>query len=212
MNLYINGDSHTQGIGISFEPNENKFANLVAKNFNANLINQATLGASNDKIIRTTKEFLETNPNPDLIIIGWAVWEREEWLYDDVYYQVNSAGHTGLPDYAIDRFNKWIETQTPESLTKKSHVEHEKIYQLHTELLNKKIPHLFFNSMYNFFNIVNEYNWNNSFLEPYKTEYSMYWYLKNLGFESDDWYHHRTEANAVWADLLINYIKQHNII
>ena len=84
--IYFNGDSHTYGIDL--DPAQ-RFSNLVAQQFDRLLVNDAKVGASNTRIIRTTKQYLENN-KPDLLVIGWTTWEREEWEYQGQYYDVNS--------------------------------------------------------------------------------------------------------------------------
>lgn len=206
--LYVNGDSHSYGIGIN---STETFAHRVADKFNLDLINQSKIGASNQRIIRTTQEYLETN-TPDLVLIGWTTWEREEWLHDGTYYNVNSSGHDGLPAELENQYKVWVTEQTTDSLDVKSQYWHNKIYKLHVDLQKKNIPHLFFNCMYNFFKIVDIVDWGNNYVGPYENNYSYYWYLKNLGYATDQWYHFKANGHATWANLLIKYIENHDII
>jgi len=209
MMLYVNGDSHSHGMDLS--PQE-KFSNIVATTFGIDVVNHATVAASNTKILRTTREYLAINAVPDLIIIGWSSWEREEWKYQDQYCNVNSSGHHGLPNELQDLYKNWVLEQTPETLNKKSAYWHDEIYKFHQELTQKNIKHLFFNCMYNFFNIDNCVNWNNAFIEPYNNDASYYWWLTNQGFTADKWYHFGADGHAAWGLRLINYIKEHKII
>ena len=80
MFIYANGDSHTASWS---------YIDVIGKHFDAEYINQAVNGSSNESIIRRTRNYLKHN-TPDLIIIGWSTWEREEWQYKDKYYCVNS--------------------------------------------------------------------------------------------------------------------------
>ena len=97
MILYVNGDSHTAGAEAANphafandDPRYNylgrlphpdnllvSFGNILAKNLSAELYCDAESASSNDRIIRTTRHYLRTN-QPDLIVIGWSTWEREE--------------------------------------------------------------------------------------------------------------------------------------
>jgi hypothetical protein len=208
--LYVNGDSHSAGVGVE----ENKsYAALLARHLNAQLVNQAIVGASNQHILRTTQDFLKTN-HPDLVVIGWSTWEREEWEYKGNFYSINSSGHNNLPDELVDRYKHWVIEQTPELVKTKSQELHKQIYQLHQLLTEKGIPHAFFNCMYNVFGIVQdgELDWNNCYIYPYKNDYSYYWYLKNRGFSSDEWYHYQQDGHGAWAKFLIEYIDSHDII
>ena len=212
MILYVNGDSHTAGVGLS--SSEKTYADKLSKYYNLKLHNDASSGASNTKIIRTTKEFLDKNAKVALIVIGWSTWEREEWNYKGKYYNVNSSGYDQLPEDLIEKYKQWISTQTPELLNSKSDEWHEKIYNFHCELIDKKIPHLFFNCMYNFFN-VNEHkkiNWNMQYVHPYENDYSYYWYLAKQGYPTDGWYHFDEPGHQAWANYLIDYIEKNNTL
>ena len=207
MILYVNGDSHSEAKGI-----DNKsFAQLLAKHYNFTLQNQAQGGSSNDRILRTTKDFLKNN-QPDLVVIGWSTWEREEWKYDNQYYDINSSGHNVLPTQLIEKYKQWVAQQTADTTDDKSRQLHEKIYNLHKVLEHRNIPHVFFNCMYNFFSIKQQYNWNNCFVDPYINESSYFWYLKNRGFQPDSWYHYNADGHCAWAEFLINYINSNKIL
>ena len=95
MILYANGDSHTHGFSVN--PGSPGFAKLLAKKLNYKEVSCATPGASNDKILRTTLDWLEHN-TPDFLLIGWATWEREEWVIDNKYYQISASGTDIVPD------------------------------------------------------------------------------------------------------------------
>jgi hypothetical protein len=97
--LYVNGDSHSAGAeainSFAFANDDPQYkylgrvphpdnlfvsyGNILAKNLSAELYCDAESDSSNDLIIRTTKHYLKNN-RPDLIVIGWSTWEREEWL------------------------------------------------------------------------------------------------------------------------------------
>ena len=209
MILYVNGDSHSYGNNV--KDNIKTFANLLSQALDFKLVNSAKSGASNDRIIRTTRNFLADN-RPDLVVIGWSTWEREEWEYQGQFYDVNSSGHDRLPDPLITKYKHWVTEQTPETLIEKSQQIHEKIYKLHCELIEKQIPHVFFNCMYNFFEIKNQQDWNNSYVDPYENDSSYYWYLKNRNFVTDNWYHFGEDGHQAWANFLINYIKENKLL
>ena len=209
MMLYVNGDSHSYGIHLE---NHQKFGYLVAKYFNIALENHARIGASNARIIRTTREYLAHNSSPGLVLVGWSTWEREEWQHQGQYYDVNSSGHDGLPEEFNERYKTWVTEQTQDTLVKKSNYWHNEIYQFHCELEQQNIPHLFFNCLYNFFEIPTTVDWNDCYIGPYENDLSFYWYLKNHGYATDEWYHYGADGNQIWADVLIEYIKQHKLL
>lgn len=208
MILYANGDSHTYGINLSFDQ---KFVKILADHFDMELINDSKVGASNDHILRITKEYLNIH-RPDLVVIGWSSWEREEWMHENKYYNVNSSGHDLLPKDLETKYKQWVADQTTETLYKKSQQWHDVIYKFHIELTESKIPHVFFNCMYDFFGVCNQQVWNHAHVGPYISERSFYWYLTQHGFNADEWYHHGAEANQCWANFLIKHIEDHDII
>jgi len=206
--LYVNGDSHS--LGNNVKDKTKIFASLLSQALNFELVNASKSGASNDSIIRTTCNYLANN-QPDLVVIGWSTWEREEWEYQGQFYNINSY-HGAIPKSLITKYKNWVTEQTPETLIEKSQQIHEKIYKLHCELIEKQIPHVFFNCMYNFFEIKNQQDWNNSYVGPYENDSSYYWYLKNRNFVTDNWYHFGEDGHQAWADFLIDYIKENKIL
>ena len=211
MILYVNGDSHSQGINVQ---THESFAAKVAKDFGLDVVNEAQSGASNARILRTSKEYFATEQSPDLVLIGWSTWEREEWQHENQYYNVNSSGHDLLPKSLEDSYKKWIIDQTPDHVDAKSRQIHEQIFQLHLLLEQNNIPHLFFNCMYNFFGIAPDQkkDWNNCYIDPYDHDASFYWYLTQQGYESDKWYHFRASGHQAWGDRLTRHIKEHKLL
>ena len=209
MILYVNGDSHSQGMGVHLHES---YPVIVAKEFGLDIVNEAQTGASNARILRTSKEYLASQQTPDLIVIGWSTWEREEWQYENTYFNVNSSGHDPLPKILEHSYKKWVIEQTPEMLNKKSSHWHKEIFQFHKELLQKNIKHVFFNCMYNFFQIKDKLDWDINFIGPYDNDSSYYWWLTQQGYESDKWYHFRASGHQAWGDRLISYIKEHKLL
>jgi len=209
MILYVNGDSHSQGVGVQIDES---YPVIIAKEFGLDIVNEAQSGASNARILRTSKEYLASQQTPDLIVIGWSTWEREEWQYENTYYNVNSSGHNPLPKILEHSYKKWVIEQTPEILNKKSLHWHKEIFQFHKELLQKNIKHIFFNCMYNFFQIEDKLDWDMNFIGPYDNDSSYYWWLTQQGYESDKWYHFRASGHQAWGNRLISYIKEHKLL
>lgn len=209
MLLYANGDSHTAS--------EYSYAGLVAKEFGYNICNEAIGGSSNASIIRRTREYI-TNNKPDFLIIGWSTWDREEWFYDNNYYDVNSSGHATVPGALQEKYKNWVRMQTSDTLSDKSKQWHNDIHRLHKDLNQKNIRHLFFNCMYNFVHTIDgttsdkPFNWNNQYIDPYDNNNSYYWYLKSKGIITDEWYHYGIDGHTIWAEHLINHIKENRLI
>lgn len=228
MILYINGDSHSAAAeavnSFAFAKDDPKYTALkrqphpdnlaisygayLAKCLNYQLYCAAESASSNDRIIRTTKDYLTTN-TPDLIVIGWSTWEREEWFHDDVYWQINAGGiGEDWPPVIKEKYKKWIARV---DYTEKLYQTHEKIWAFHKEL--GSIPHLFFNT-YTFFNGINQLNWDNCYIEPYNKEYTFYHWLNNQGFNTVNQtsYHYGVSAHRAWAKFLLTHITKESKI
>jgi hypothetical protein len=220
--LYVNGDSHSaageavnnfcfandespyQHLGRRPHPDNLKvsYAKLLSTNLAARLDIDAESASSNDRIIRTTQQYLKYQ-TPDLIVIGWSTWEREEWLFDNTYWQIN-AGGVGK-DWPVALQKRYIDWISSVDYKQKEYDSHEKIWQLHNELLG--IPHLFFNS-YLAFDTKTCYNWNNCYLKPYNKDFTYYHWLANNGFNTvnPNSYHYGAPAHQAWANFLFPYL------
>jgi hypothetical protein len=228
--LYVNGDSHSAGaeavnnycfaiddikkyyrLGRAPHPDNLKvsYGQLVADNLDYQLVCDAESGASNTRILRTTYSYLEKT-TPDLIIIGWATWEREEWMFDDKYYQF-SAGldPAHLPKEIAEVFKKWvIDRWQPHIYCK---YWQDQIWQLHQDLMLKQIPHLFFNSYCNL--IIpksEELNWGDSYLDPYSQQGTYWDWVSELGYQTVNpkSFHFGADAHQAWANHLTKIIKE----
>ena len=75
MKLYTNGCSFTWGDELS--DRNLRFAGLLANKFDCELIDDSMCGASNERILRTTLDYLQ-NPNTDLenLIVIWLIYLR----------------------------------------------------------------------------------------------------------------------------------------
>lgn len=222
MILYVNGDSHSaageatnnccfanddlqfQHLGRKPHPDNLKvsYANLLSIDLDARLDIDAESASSNDRIIRSTQTYLK-HQTPDLIIIGWSTWEREEWLFDDNHWQVNAGGiGKDWPVPLQKRYTNWISSIDHQQ---KEYESHEKIWQLHKELID--IPHLFFNS-YLRFNLIDQYNWGDNYISPYNESFTYYYWLANNGYltVNSNSYHYGALAHQAWANFLFPYL------
>ena len=55
------------------------FGYKLAQHPGEELVLDAESASSNDRILRTTQEYLREVTISSLVVIGWATWEREEW-------------------------------------------------------------------------------------------------------------------------------------
>ena len=222
MILYVNGDSHSAGaeavndycfaeddslywrLGRKPHPaNEQaSYGCLIANQLNAVLHCDAESASSNSRILRTTRKYLETYI-PDVIIIGWSTWEREEWLHDNVYWQVNAGGvGHDWPQPVKQQYKDYVINLNWNEKTK---LAHEQIYQFHTELLDSDIPHLFFNT-YNDFRTQEQLDWHDCYISPYNSDMTYYKWLTDQGFRSNQSYHFRADAHRKWAEFLLPHL------
>lgn len=224
MILYLNGDSHGAGAEavntFCFAEDDGKYLSLgrqphpdnLAVSYGKVLANQlgailqcdAESASSNDRVIRTTKEYL-TKHTPDLIVIGWSSWEREEWLYEGKYWQVNAGGAgQDWPKAVQEQHRNWVLTVDYNEKIKQAH---NAIWEFHKELAN--IPHLFFNC-FSAYKWVNRFDWGDNYVGPYDNHLSYREWLLANGFKTvnPNSYHFGSDAHNAWADFLYqNYIQ-----
>lgn len=222
MILYVNGDSHSAGaeavndycfaqddslyydLGRLPHPDNEKasYGCLVANELFAVLHCDAESASSNDRILRTTREYIKQG-KPDVIIIGWSTHERQEWLHHDTYWQINSGGiGDDWPGLVKEKYKFYV---TSINWIKCEQQEHEKIWQFHKELQEQEIPHLFFNSYSDFHNIPME-DWEDCFIEPYNPDMTYYNYLKDQGLTALPSYHYRADGHRKWAEYLMPHL------
>lgn len=213
MILYINGDSNSDG--SECKDLSSAWPSLLADRLGYTLINEAKGGTSNPRIMRVASQTLAHSNRKTFVVIGWTSWEREEWLHQGQYYDVNSGGHDILPIELQEQYKHWVTKQGPEQQSIKSKSMHEQIHRLHRSLTDRRIPHLFFNALmpfqHNLLDPVHK-DWGKNYLGPYDNELSYYWYLKNHGWKPTDNNHYTDDAQWVWADMLYNYIQEKELL
>ena len=226
MIIYVNGDSHSAGaeamnphcfaeddpmyqhLGRKPHP-DNLYVSygcMVANNWYGILDCDAESASSNDRIIRTTEEYLKSN-NPDIIIIGWATWEREEFLIDGEWYQF-TGGIQGepWPKHIMEQYKQWVVTANPAD---RADLWHNRIYDLHQQFKERKLAHLFFNT-YSAFNhsFITPKDWGDNYIDPYNQQGTFYHWLKAHGYDTvnPNSYHFGPDAHRAWAEYLINHL------
>ena len=225
--MYINGDSHSSGAELvedfCFAMDDRRFVHLgrtphpeaipytygyfLSRSLNAGLFLDAESASSNARILRTTKTFLEEKYTSDItIIIGWSTWEREEWLHDNLHYQVTASGTDTVPDSLVDRYKQWVREQTQDTHIEKENYWHEQIYDLHKHLQSRKIKHLFFNS-FQYFTTSNQFDWENCYVDPYNRIGTYCFWCKTQGFNTvNNGYHYGKDAQIAWGKHLLPWL------
>jgi hypothetical protein len=243
--VYVNGDSHSAG---SEAVNTHAFANddplywalgrrphpdnlrasygcELANMLHAFLECDAESASSNERIIRTTWEYLnEIKDNkPNFIVIGWSTWEREEWYNNEVYYQVTASGTDDVPSELKQQYKNWVINQTHATRQARLLYWHNRIYKFHQQLNELEIPHLFFNTYSDFSAIrtrqiltevtlecPDEYDWGGSYIDPYNPHLNYYNWCLQKGFKTvnPNSYHFGQDAHCAWAEFLYqNYVQ-----
>lgn len=235
MILYINGDSHSAGaeavnsyafaeddpmywaLGRKPHPDNEKvsYGCEIANSLNAILHCDAESASSNNRIIRTTKHYLDEGNEPDLIIIGWSTWEREEWWDNGTqrYWQVNAGGiGHDWPDSIKEQYKEWILSVDYYDKQDQAKVD---IWAFHLYLRDKGIKHYFFNTFQPLNPMGIEYDFGITYLKPYDSEYTYYNWLKKNGYETvnKNSYHfgpsaHRAWGNFIYQNIVQNYLTQ----
>ena len=226
MILYINGDSHTSAAeavvphafaeddselyDLGRQPHPANFAVSWAQQLStlmgARLHCDAESASSNARILRTTRAWLEKN-TPDLLIIQWSTWEREEWLHEGVYYQVNASGQDQVPPELQERYRQYvIDTDWPI----KTQQAHDQIWALHLELNQKNIPHVFVNGNNNFSRVTTHQNWRANYIAPYDPSQTFDSILRQNGFDPHPGtWHFGKAAHSFFAQFMLQYCIDH---
>jgi len=234
MILYVNGCSHSAAAGATVvhawavddsqywdrgtEPHPANlsvsYGKRIADALGATLICQASSGGSNDRIIRTTKQWIANNPTcvkNTFMILQWTTWEREEWLHDGTWYQVNASGIDFVPPELEQRYKNYIINVDWNLKTLEAH---DKIWEMHLFLKDLEIPHLFFSGHSTFSNIQNQHDWGTNYMYPYVQEESYHNWLKNNGgtYAKASTYHFDAKSHRLWAEHVLQYINNNNLI
>jgi hypothetical protein len=230
MILYINGDSNAAGaeadnpcafaeddsryisLGRRPHPDNEKvsFGAILAEKIGWERFNDSESAGGNDRIVRTTLEYLEKH-RPDAILIGWTTWEREEWFHNGQWLQVNCSGKDSVPNELRDKYRNWVITQS-QRLNDCEIMWHDRIWAFHLKLNELKIPHLFFNCYSHFHwirsNGLPKYDWGSSYISPYDKSGTYFGWLSNNGCSpiSPESYHFGKDAHKKWAEFLLPHL------
>lgn len=236
MILYVNGDSHAAAaeavnphafaeddsqyfyMGRAAHPDNLRvsWARKLSDTLKTTLDCQAESASSNQRIMRTTREWLDTNdsyPGDVLAIIQWSTWERQEWLIDGRYYQVTASGIDDVPASHQDQYREYVMTIDWRFVTQQAHQE---IWNFHRELMERGVRHVFFNGNNHFGSIteLDRQDWGVSYIDPYDPKMTYDQWLRNNGHDtvSAKSWHFGRDAHADWARFMLQYIIQNNLM
>ena len=203
MILYVNGDSHTaaaEAVNLhAFAEDDSQlfymgraphpenlavsWGTLLSKTLKAGFFCGAESASSNTRIIRTTREFLEKalGLQDILLIIQWSTWEREEWLHNGTYYQVNASGQDMVPQELQEKYRHYILGVDWQLKTEQAHKE---IWKFHQELKEKGVRHIFFNGNNSFNKIQEKLDWGTDYIGPYDPDKTFNSIIKSNGIDT----------------------------
>ena len=234
--LYVNGDSHTAGAEAAnthaFAEDDPKLKMLgrlphpdnvnvswgkkLAELLKYSFFCDAESAASNTRIIRTTKDWIDNTKTPYdelLVIIGWSTWEREEWFIDGEYHQVGARGIDDIPASHKDKYKEFV---TNVDWKQKTYEAYENAKELRDWLGDRKINPIFFNCNNNFSKIREDdrVEWGYNYISPYTDNgtYDAYLKLHDYSTVTRGSWHYGADAHAAWAKMLLKYIVEKNII
>jgi hypothetical protein len=163
--------------------------------------------------MRTTRAWLQQQHSLEdtLVIIQWSTWERQEWVHDDTWYQVNASGIDAVPKDLQDQYQQFISHVDWSETRQQAHNE---IWQFHRELHLNHVRHVFFNGNSDFSGVENRHDWGVNYMAPYDPANTYNSVLRNYDFATvrpDSW-HFGKAAHCFWAQHVLNYIKHNNLV
>lgn len=211
MHILFNGDSNMGGEELADK--KLGMAGVITDYYSATATNLAVSGASNDLIYNSTWEYLQTNPAPDLVVIGWSEHGREQWYFENQFHEINQLDvGQQIPNEFRRRYQFWKNhiQKDPNWHRVMSYYWHNKIYNLHMWMYERKIPHLFFNAFHHF-QIESEkewMDWHCCFFCPYNERQCYVPFCIEHNYEelTPGWQHFEPAGHKAWADILINEI------
>lgn len=213
MLIYFNGDSNVAGEELD-DPKNESMAAVISSELGAEYVTDALSGASNDRIYDTTLKYIENNPAPDLIVIGWSEHGREQWYLNGEFHEVNhmDVGER-VPEEYRRRYQFWKSNVKTNSDWHRvmGFYWHNKIYNLHVILKERGIPHYFFNAFFAFHVPENQrLNWNETFYRPYNQNCTYVDWVQERGFKeiTPGWLHFSAEAHRAWGEEMVKLMKQ----
>ena len=233
MILYVNGDSHTAAAEAlnphAFAEDDRQYfymgraphpdnlsvswGKLLSESLRSGFHCDAESASSNDRILRTTRNWLSKNivNNNTLVIIQWSTWEREEWPYKDNYLQVGSSGIDHVPQELQEKYRNYVigvdwQTKTQEA--------HDKIWQFHQELNDQTVPHIFFNGNNDFSKITDQKDWGKSYIGPYDPKQTYNSVIQTHGIQtvSPKSWHFGRDGHSFFYRFMLQYIIDNKFI
>ena len=233
MILFVNGDSHTAAAEAAnphaFAEDDADLTYLGRTPHPANLAVSwgrrlsetlktgfhcaAESASSNARILRTTRDWLDQQVNYDdvLVIIQWSTWEREEWLFNGVYYQVGASGIDNVPKPLQEKYRNFVLGTDWKLKTEQAH---EEIWTFHNELKSNGIKHVFFNGNNDFSQITDHHDWGHNYIGPYDAKQTYNSIIRAQGIDTvapNSW-HFGRDGHATFHRYILDYIIKHRFL
>ena len=229
MILYVNGDSHTaaaEAVNVhAFAEDDGQYfymgraphpdnlqvswGKLLSLALQAGFKCDAESASSNSRIIRTTREWLNSynHKHECLVIIQWSTWEREEW-YDPEskqYIQVNASGQDMVPQAMQEKYRQYVMGVDWQAKTQEAH---DQIWAFHKELQDQEIRHIFFNGNTDFSKIKDQKVWDMCYVAPYEPTMTFDAIVRKQGIETvaPNSYHFGKDAHSFFNRFMLQYI------
>ena len=234
MFLYVNGDSHAAAaeavnnhafaeddpahffLGRRPHPDNLavSWARQLSRTLNAALHLDAESASSNTRIMRTTRAWLAERADAVqdiLVIIQWSTWEREEWLHDGTYYQVNASGIDHVPLDLVDQYKKFIADLDWSAKTRQAH---DQIWAFHQELKESGVRHIFVNGNTDFAKIAKQKKWGTNYIGPYDPALTYDAVIRAQGIETvaPNSYHFGKDGHSIFHRFMLQYIIENKYI
>ena len=234
MILYVNGDSHTAAAEAvnphAFAEDDSEYwhlerrphpdnlnvswGKLLSERLKATFHYDAESASSNTRIIRTTKDYIQAHEKTldrTLMIIQWSTWEREEWIIDGDYYQVNASGIDIVPDHYQQTYKEYIANIDYKQKTQQAHQD---IWDFHCYLNDLDIKHVFFNGNNSFADIQDKKDWGHCYIGPYLQNNTYHNILQDKGIDtvSPASYHYGPDGHRAWTNFILHYLIDNQLV
>jgi hypothetical protein len=234
MILYVNGDSHAAAAEAvnpySFAEDDPDYyflgrrphpdnlavswAHQLSVSLNLPLHLAAESASSNTRIMRTTRAWLAEQAQAvqdTLVVIQWSTWEREEWLHNGIYYQVNASGIDHVPPDLVDQYKNFIADLDWPSKTREAH---DQIWAFHQELKESGVRHIFVNGNTDFSKTQNRQDWGTDYIGPYNPALTYDAVVRSQKIETvaPKSYHFGKDGHSVFHRFMLQYIIENKYI
>lgn len=222
MNICFFGDSHSAGAELA-DPQTHSFAACLTNKLKASYVNHSEAGSSNTKILRNIEQKLSQwrshNQFPDLVVVGWTDFDRQDWYVNQDYHTVYSMyinDPNGLDPDRTRFYLEHVKDNIP-FIQQMIKFYNNQFYNLHCELQDLSINHIFFNavqSLGQYKTLCYHHDWANHYVHPYEQKFAYVQWAEAQGFPhiTPGKFHFNADVHAQWADMLIDFINQHSLL